>query len=371
MVELLAQRDGEGVYAYLPQLAREYEFWMDGAGRLRPGDAIGASCASRTARILNRYWDDRETPREESYREDVETARASARPAREVYRNLRAGAESGWDFSSRWFEDGGSLATIRTVELLPIDLNSLLYHLEQTLARAYRSANDSAAARRISARAWQRRAAIQRLLWNAEAGAFEDYLWRDNRRAGRLTAATLYPLFFGLASREQADRVAATVRERLLQPNGLASLHGNVRPTVGCTQRLGTIAMGRRARSQRLRPLRPGTGDRAAVGQDQRRGVSRHWEAVREVRRDRRCGGRGRRIPDPGRLRLDQRRPAAAPRPLPAGAGRHQLLNATGHLDNGIRNPHTPWPSWSRSPLLTACSLRSGPMTRCGKHLRT
>jgi alpha,alpha-trehalase len=224
MVELLAQRDGEGVYAtHLPQLAREYEFWMDGAGRLAPGSAYRRVVRLKDGTILNRYWDDRETPREESYREDVETARASARPAREVYRNLRAGAESGWDFSSRWFEDGGSLATIRTVELLPIDLNSLLYHLEQTLARAYRSANDSAAARRISARAWQRRAAIQRLLWNAEAGAFEDYLWRDNRRAGRLTGATLYPLFFGLASRKQADRVAATVRERLLQPNGLAS----------------------------------------------------------------------------------------------------------------------------------------------------
>ena len=72
--------------------------------------------------VLNRYWDDRDTPREESFREDVETARAAKRPSQEVYRNLRAAAESGWDFSSRWLADGATLATIRTIEIVPVDL---------------------------------------------------------------------------------------------------------------------------------------------------------------------------------------------------------------------------------------------------------
>ena len=100
MVELLAERDGERVYAtYLPQLAREYAFWMDGVARLAPGSAYRRVVRLKDGTILNRYWDDRETPREESYREDIETARTSTRPAHEVYRNLRAAAESGWDFS--------------------------------------------------------------------------------------------------------------------------------------------------------------------------------------------------------------------------------------------------------------------------------
>ncbi|HBC25595.1 MAG TPA: alpha,alpha-trehalase, partial [Pseudomonas sp.] len=77
--------------------------------------------------VLNRYWDERATPREESYREDVETARSSCRPRHEVYRDLRAGAESGWDFSSRWLDDAHRLATIRTTSILPVDLNALLY----------------------------------------------------------------------------------------------------------------------------------------------------------------------------------------------------------------------------------------------------
>src|SRR5690606_7715656 len=93
--------------------------------------------------LLNRYWDDCDTPRDESHIMDVATAAASPRPAPEVYRNLRAGAESGWDFSSRWLADGRSLHTIRTVELLPPDLNSLLHALESTLARAHAAAGDA------------------------------------------------------------------------------------------------------------------------------------------------------------------------------------------------------------------------------------
>ena len=38
-----------------------------------------------------------------------------------------------------------------------------------------------------------------------------------------MSAATLYPLFFGVATPEQARAVAAAVRDRLLQPDGLAT----------------------------------------------------------------------------------------------------------------------------------------------------
>ncbi len=224
MVTLIAQREGEDAYArFLPQLAKEYEFWMEGAATLKAGEAHRRVVKLRDGTVLNRYWDDRATPREESYRQDVDTARNSGRPAEEVYRNLRAAAESGWDFSSRWLADRRTLATIRTIELLPIDLNSLLYSLEQTLAHAYRVADQPDAAARIGARAWGRRLAIQRYLWNPARGAFGDYAWKDQRLTEEVTAATLYPLFFGIASREQGERVADTVGRVLLQPDGLAT----------------------------------------------------------------------------------------------------------------------------------------------------
>ena len=224
MVELIAARDGGEAYRrYLPQLEREYDFWMAGAATLVPGEARRRVVRLPDGSLLNRYWDDRQTPREESYREDVETARASGRPPDVVFRNLRAAAESGWDFSSRWLADGRTLATIRTVELVPVDLNSLLYGLESTLARAYRAAGQERQATQINARAWNRRQAIHHYLWDPESGAFGDYAWRERRLTGHLSAATLYPLFFGAATAAQAQRVAAAVKDRLLQPDGLAT----------------------------------------------------------------------------------------------------------------------------------------------------
>jgi alpha,alpha-trehalase len=144
-----------------------------------------------------------------------------------VYRNLRAAAESGWDFSSRWLADGRTLATIRTVDIVPIDLNSLLYGLEQTLARAHRASGEMEKAAQVSARAWRRRDAIHRYLWDSGQRAFGDYAWREGRRTGHLSAATLYPLFFGIATPSQAHEVATTVRVRLLGPDGLATTEVN------------------------------------------------------------------------------------------------------------------------------------------------
>jgi alpha,alpha-trehalase len=224
MVELVAARDGPTVYsACLPALEREYAFWMEGADSLAKGAAHRRVVRLSDGTVLNRYWDDRAIPREEAWREDVETARGASRPAAVVYRNLRAAAESGWDFSSRWFADTRSLTTIHTTDFLPVDLNSLLYQLEQTLARAYRESNDPARAAQIGARAWARRAAIQRWLWNAEAGVFADYDWQQKRSSPHVTTAALYPLAFGLATPEQAAHMVVVVRDRLLQPDGLAT----------------------------------------------------------------------------------------------------------------------------------------------------
>ena len=46
-------------------------------------------------------------------------------------------AESGWDFSSRWFKNKNDFATIHTTDIIPVDLNCLLLNLEKTIAKAY------------------------------------------------------------------------------------------------------------------------------------------------------------------------------------------------------------------------------------------
>lgn len=228
MVGLLSHGDGAGAAAgafaaYLPQLRREYAFWMQGASGLARGSAHRRVVAMPDGSILNRYWDDRDSPRDESYREDSELARASARPAAQVYRDIRAAAESGWDFSSRWFADGRSRATIDTTEIVPIDLNSLLFGLENAIRLGCQRLADSACAKEFTARAAARRAAIDHYLWDASSGAYLDYRWTQHARVTRVSAATLYPLFVDLASDSQAASVAQTTIRELLEPGGIVT----------------------------------------------------------------------------------------------------------------------------------------------------
>lgn len=224
MVELVAAHDGDEVLVKdLPELKAEYDYWMDGADALAPGSAYRHVLRLPDGVVLNRFWDDRAAPRDESFRQDVETARHTNRAAAEVYRDLRAGAESGWDFSSRWLADGQHLWTIRTTDIAPVDLNALMLHLERTLAKAFRLKGDAEAAQRYEAFAEKRGAAMQRLMWNAHGGFFADYLWREARQSGVLSAATVVPLYVGVATPEEAHAVAASLREKLLEPGGLSA----------------------------------------------------------------------------------------------------------------------------------------------------
>src|SRR6266699_2452346 len=136
-----AATDTAQALRYLDALEAEHAFWMDGAERLAPGEAHRRVVRPPDGSVLNRYWDDRAEPRPESYRQDYELGQTLPEAQRQAfYRNVRATAESGWDFSSRWMRDPKDLRTLETTDLVPVDLNSLLYHSERTIAalRAFR-----------------------------------------------------------------------------------------------------------------------------------------------------------------------------------------------------------------------------------------
>ncbi|EPO3624866.1 alpha,alpha-trehalase [Salmonella enterica] len=220
MVELFEEDGVRGTRRYLDHLKMEYAFWMDGAESLALNQAYRHVVRMPDGSLLNRYWDDRDTPRDESWLEDVETAKHSGRPPNEVYRDLRAGAASGWDYSSRWLRDAGRLASIRTTQFIPIDLNAFLYKLESAIANisALKGERDTEAL--FHQKASDRRAAVNHYLWDDENGCYRDYDWRREEMA-LFSAASIVPLYVGMANHEQADRLANVVRSRLLTPGGI------------------------------------------------------------------------------------------------------------------------------------------------------
>ena len=211
----------------LSALRAEHAFWMRGERCIDAGGTCEHVVRMPDGALLNRYWDAKDTPRDESWAEDVATAKLSDRSAGATLRDLRSAAESGWDFSSRWLADPARLESIRTTAIVPVDLNSLLWQLETTIAQGCARV-DPACARDFTRRASARAAAMRRYLWDAAGGRFADWDRETATRTGVLSAATLYPLFVGLATPGEARAVAATTRARLLASGG-------VRTTLGTT----------------------------------------------------------------------------------------------------------------------------------------
>ncbi|KAM9801217.1 trehalase [Neosynchiropus ocellatus] len=150
----------------LPVLEKEYQFWM-----------VNRSLEVK-GHTLNRYHVEAGLPRPESYTDDLELAEGLAEDQRQqLWMDLKAGAESGWDFSSRWYrsaQDGG-LGDTRTSQVVPADLNALLCYNERTLASFHRTLGDAESAARFEAAAGRRMAAMEAMLWDEERGAWFDY----------------------------------------------------------------------------------------------------------------------------------------------------------------------------------------------------
>ncbi|CAF1056103.1 unnamed protein product, partial [Adineta ricciae] len=185
---------------YKNELEREYAFWMTKRNITLDDGAV-----------LNRYYDDENGPRPEAYFEDQETAKKAG--STDVYVHLRAGAESGWDFSSRWMDDENNLSTIKTANILPVDLNCLLYHLEITLGK--------------QAEAERRRQAIHKYMWSSELQFFTDYNHVLKKPTNRLTLAALFPLWLDVSTKEQGEFVARKVERSFLHDGGVVTTLSN------------------------------------------------------------------------------------------------------------------------------------------------
>lgn len=226
MVRLLAEKRGKRAYVqYLPYMLAEYRFWMRGKKDL----GVNRTAVRRVVRmpdgsILNRYFDAKQTPRPESYREDVETAtQARDRDASRVYLDIRAAAESGWDFSSRWFKEPTDISTIHTTDIVPVDLNCLLYDLELTIAKTYRILKQAVLAKRFEGRAQERAKALRTYCWSDSDGFFFDYDFVERARTPSYHLGGVFPLYCKLASEGEAARVAEKLESDFLKQGGFVT----------------------------------------------------------------------------------------------------------------------------------------------------
>ncbi|CAH0055327.1 unnamed protein product [Clonostachys solani] len=176
----------------LPLLVKEHEFFMNNR-------TVDVQVGNKTY-TLNRYAVENTQPRPESYREDYITARNSSYFAESgivypetvplndsqvatLYSHLASGAESGWDYSSRWIanpEDGARdvyfpLRSLNVRNIVPVDLNSIMYGNEVAISRFYNQTGDDTASETWAELAANRSEAIHAVMWNETYGSYFDY----------------------------------------------------------------------------------------------------------------------------------------------------------------------------------------------------
>ncbi|MEO6734140.1 MAG: alpha,alpha-trehalase TreA [Ferruginibacter sp.] len=248
MVELLAGIKGNAVYkTYMPAMEKEYAYWMQGTDKIKNGERLKHLAKLNDGTLLNRYCDEASTPRPESYKEDYEISDAVAKELAmrikvsspealkrvldtrkaEVNTHLRSSAESGWDFSSRWFADGQNIQSIQTTDIIPVDLNCLLYALEMNIAKAKNLSGLQSAGDVYLQKANKRKAAILKYCWNGQTNFFHDYNAVAQSQTEDITEAGLFPLFVKIATPAQATGVEATTRKSLLKDGGIVTTTKN------------------------------------------------------------------------------------------------------------------------------------------------
>jgi alpha,alpha-trehalase len=138
-----------------------------------------------------------------------------------LYNNIRAAAESGWDFSSRWFEDEISLSKCIATEIIPVDLNCLLYFYERKLSEMYSMKNMKLKSEKYLIKSIQRRDLINRIFWDKDRYFYFDYNLKNKKTTRTFSLAACFPLFFEIADSERAASVANTIERKFLKPGGV------------------------------------------------------------------------------------------------------------------------------------------------------
>lgn len=176
----------------LPLLIKEHSFWIN--NRTVEIEANGCTYSLAHYAVLNTQ------PRPESYREDWVTVNNNSYYANSgiiypethalnesekaaLYANLASGAESGWDYSSRWIGNPSDavndvyfpLRSLNTVNVIGVDVNSILYANEIVLAGYLRDAGEDDKAAEFEGLAKNRSTAMFDLMWNDKYNSYFDY----------------------------------------------------------------------------------------------------------------------------------------------------------------------------------------------------
>lgn len=210
-----ATNDFDYVKKVIDILDSEFEFWRE--NRMVTFEKNGKSYT------MARYYAPSRGPRPESYREDYESAEhfETEKEKEQYYINIKSAAETGWDFSSRWFitkdnTDRGNLTDIHTINIIPVDLNCILHRNAVTLCAWYTKLGDKTKADKYRAIAENLLYSIQEVMWRPDLGAWFDWDILNNKSREYFFVSNIVPLWtesYNMPKKAVASAVLGYLKE--------------------------------------------------------------------------------------------------------------------------------------------------------------
>ncbi len=198
------KKDVAVIEKYLPTILKEYDFWM--TKRMLP---CGLNTYSDNATLEDlelhyKYL----APRVQEFRESKEEQLALAH-------DIIAIAESGLDFNMRF---ATKYSKIDIGKFIQVDINCILYDVEQTIAKMFALTGDQVRAEVFLGYAADRKRKMDEMLLDKESGFYLDYNTEEKCFSKIVTAISFYPYTFGVSKdKEAAKRLLA----RLEREHGL------------------------------------------------------------------------------------------------------------------------------------------------------
>ncbi|KAK6617639.1 hypothetical protein RUM44_005227 [Polyplax serrata] len=227
---LEAKNDVEFLKKNLPIMEMEFSYWMT-------NHSVTVT-KSKMNYTLYRYIDRSRGPRPESYREDFLSASSfkTQREKNEYYSELKAAAEAGWDFSSRWFikngTNKGNLTDTKTKYIVPVELNSILYWNAQLLSGFWEKLGNDSKASYYANKANEILEAVTKVLWVDEVGVWLDYDILNEKERDYFYPTNFAPLWTGCYNRSNSNYIVKKVLKYIQDKKIMLTFLGGVPATL-------------------------------------------------------------------------------------------------------------------------------------------
>uniref|UniRef100_A0AC34G327 Trehalase n=1 Tax=Panagrolaimus sp. ES5 TaxID=591445 RepID=A0AC34G327_9BILA len=187
------------IESILPEMEKELQFWFKNYQH--------TVTIKQQKYTVYRYNTITNVPRPESFHQDVSVAENSKNPKKQqIYRDIASAAESGFDFTTRWFADKKNMETIETSNIIPVDLNAFIYWNIYGLKFFYKNVfHDKDKMEKYSKLLKEHKKAFDAVFYNETFGIWFDYNLRTKNHNTEFYASLITPLFVGMTDVEDIN----------------------------------------------------------------------------------------------------------------------------------------------------------------------